>query len=66
MNPAPRPRVERACYTIDELRELFGLGRSAVYKLLASKTIPHIRAGRKFVIPKAAVQRMLESVGGGV
>lgn len=53
---------ERACYTIAELRQLLGIGRTAVYQLLREKTIPNIRVGRKFIVPKAAVAKMLESV----
>jgi excisionase family DNA binding protein len=53
---------ERACYSIAELQQLLGVGRTAVYKALTDGTIPNIRIGRKFVVPRAAVARMLESV----
>ena len=40
------------------------IGRQAAYEGLRNGTIPSIRIGKRFVIPKAAIQRWLESAGG--
>lgn len=58
-----RGSCERACYTIDELAQLLGVGKASVYKLLKTGKIPSLKAGKKFVVPRAAVHRVLESLG---
>jgi len=55
--------TERACYTIQEIMELLGIGKSGVYKMLQSGKIPSLKAGKKFVIPRSALHRALEAVG---
>ncbi len=34
---------ERLCYTVDELMEILGVGRKAVYSLIHRKVFPAIR-----------------------
>ncbi len=34
---------ERLCYTVDELMEILGVGRKAVYSLIHRKAFPAIR-----------------------
>jgi excisionase family DNA binding protein len=39
------------------------LGRAAFYAALRRKEIPSLRLGRKFLLPRAAIERFLESCG---
>lgn len=44
-----------AVITVTELQEILNSGRNTVYKLLANGTIPAIRVGKRWKIPKEAV-----------
>lgn len=46
-------------YTVEEVRKVLRLSRNAVYEAIARGKIPHIRIGRKILIPAAALDRML-------
>lgn len=49
--------------SVDELAKHLNIGRTAAYAGLRNGRIPSIRVGRKFVIPRAAIQRWLENCG---
>lgn len=51
-----------ATYTIKQAAEQLGVGERSVYDALAEKRIPHIRFGRRYVIPRAAFDRWLAEV----
>ena len=46
-------------YSITEMAETLGIGRSKAYDLVRSGTIPSLRLGRRIVIPKLALSRFL-------
>ena len=46
-------------YSVTETAELLGIGRSKAYELVRSGTIPSLRLGRRIVIPKLALSRLL-------
>ncbi len=50
-------------YQPAELAKMLSVSRQTVYKGLRDGTIPSIRLGRRFVIPKAAIEKWLESGG---
>ena len=39
------------------------MGRAAFYAALRRKEIPSLRLGRKFLIPRAAIEKFLENCG---
>lgn len=43
MKPGAHPNQERRCYTVDELTQILGVGRKAVYSLIRKKAFPAIR-----------------------
>lgn len=51
-------------YTITEAAELLGVGKSAAYEAARRGEIPIIRIGRRMVVPKAALERMLNEPSG--
>lgn len=44
-----------AVLTVPELQEILNIGRNTIYSLLNSGTIPAVRIGKKWRIPKDAV-----------
>jgi excisionase family DNA binding protein len=52
-----------ATYSPDDLARILGISRNGVYAGLRNGKIPHIRIGRRFVIPKAAVDSWFLSIG---
>ena len=56
---------DRATYSPDALARLLGISRTTVYDQLRRGTIPHVRMGRRFIIPKAAVETWFASMGQG-
>ena len=50
----------RKTYTITEAAALLGVGKSAAYEAARRGEIPVIRIGRRLVVPKAALQRLLQ------
>ncbi len=47
-------------YTVDEAAEMLGLGRQQAYQAVRENVIPHIRIGRRIIIPKVAFDRWLD------
>jgi excisionase family DNA binding protein len=54
---------ERLILTAREASQLLGLSRSSVYQGMLTGEIPHVRIGKRKLIPRAALERMLD--GGG-
>jgi excisionase family DNA binding protein len=46
-------------YRIDEAAELLGVGRNQAYEAAKRGQIPAIRIGKRILVPKAALDRML-------
>jgi excisionase family DNA binding protein len=58
----PRPETpERLTYTVEEAGRLLGICRNSAYQLAAAGEIPTIRLGRRLVVPKTALDRLLEA-----
>ena len=58
MGTEPRDKL---IYTVEETRALLGLSRTLVYEAIRRGEIPSIRVGRRILIPRAALERLLES-----
>lgn len=57
--------LEPATYSnVDELARELGLGRLTVYTALRNGTIPSIRVGKRYVLPRAAIAEWLKSAAG--
>jgi excisionase family DNA binding protein len=55
--------TDRATLDVDEAAKLLGLSRNATYAAVAAKQIPSLRIGRRIVIPRVALERLLEQPG---
>ncbi|MSQ17954.1 MAG: DNA-binding protein [Dehalococcoidia bacterium] len=45
--------------TVEEARQILRLGRSGIYDAIKRGEAPILRFGRRIVIPRAALERML-------
>ena len=50
---------KRLALTVDEVAEILGLSRSTAYLFATRGDFPTIRIGRRLLIPKAALEKML-------
>jgi excisionase family DNA binding protein len=55
--------VERRTYSVEEAGRILGIGRNSAYEAVREGTIPALRIGKRIVIPKAALDRMLAGEG---
>ena len=51
-------------YTVAETQRILNLGRSSLYEAIARGGIPTIRIGKRLLIPRKALERMLERANG--
>jgi excisionase family DNA binding protein len=54
---------ERLTLTVPEVAAQLGLSRNGAYEAVATGQIPAIRIGRRVLVPRAALERMLEAAG---
>lgn len=52
--------ITKQVYSVGEVCEILDLGRPLVYRLLAEGSLPGRKMGRKWVIPKVQIERMLK------
>ena len=54
-----RNEKSRLTLTVDEAAVLLGIGRSLAYEAVARGEIPSIRVGRRYLVPVAALDKLL-------
>ena len=52
--------TERLTYTVEEAARLFGISRGLAYEMARCGELPVLRFGKRMVVPKRAVDHMLE------
>ncbi|MFH1141151.1 MAG: helix-turn-helix domain-containing protein [Chloroflexota bacterium] len=50
-------------FSVEEAGLALGVGRQLAYELVRQGKIPSLRLGRRLVVPKAALDRMLAEAG---
>lgn len=53
---------ERLTRTVDEAAALLGISRNTAYDMAAAGRLPTIRMGRRLLVPKAALEKLLQAV----
>ena len=53
--------TDRLTHTVDEAGRLLGLSRNSAYALAKTGELPTIRLGKRLLVPKAALARLLAS-----
>ncbi len=59
--PFKAPTEDRLVYTVGEAAALLGISRSFAYEAAAKGDIPTIHIGRRILVPKAALEKLLTS-----
>ena len=57
----PASTLEPLTYSVPEAGRLMGISRNTAYEAARNGTLPTIRFGSRYVVPRAALQRLLES-----
>jgi excisionase family DNA binding protein len=57
--------TERVTLTVDEARRMLGLSRGSAYEAVRTGSIPSVRIGKRILIPRAALTRLLDKAGEG-
>jgi excisionase family DNA binding protein len=55
---------ERETYSVEEAGAVVGIGRSAAYQAVKSGELPSVKIGKRLLVPKRALERLLEGDGG--
>ena len=55
---------EAVTYTVEETAILLKIGRNSAYEGVRTGEIPSLRIGRRYLVPHAALFRMLENTAG--
>ena len=58
----PRHAVidKRLCVTVPEAAAMLGISRNFAYQLVRERKLPSIRFGKRILIPRVALEKMLE------
>ncbi|NLD46148.1 MAG: helix-turn-helix domain-containing protein [Clostridiaceae bacterium] len=56
--------MEKLVYTVNETAQILNIGMNKAYELIQQKQIPNVRVGRKFLIPKEALEKWLANSSG--
>lgn len=51
---------QRLTLTVEEAAELLGISRAFAYSLVARNELPSLKLGRRVVIPRRALDRLLD------
>lgn len=58
----PRPNRGRLVYTVQEVADMLGLGLGGTYTLIREGTIPALKIGGRWVVPKNRFHTWLDGV----
>lgn len=53
-------QFDKRTYTVDEIQDILGIGRSSAYNLVKQKVFPSVRIGRAIRIPVKPFQDWLK------
>jgi excisionase family DNA binding protein len=51
---------KRLCITVSEAAAMLGISRNFAYELRRQKKLPYVQFGKRYLIPKVALEKMLE------
>lgn len=53
---------EKLTFTVDETAKMLGIGRNSAYEAIARGEIPIIKFGKRLLVPKTALEKLLDGV----
>jgi len=51
---------KKLTFTVDETAKMLGIGRNSAYEAIARGEIPIIKVGKRLLVPKAALEKLLD------
>lgn len=63
-NALPKAAHRRRVWSVDEAAVILGISRAHAYELVARNDLPHVRLGRRILIPVDAVDELLDVASG--
>ena len=54
---------ESKTFTVEEAAKVLGIGRQKAYELAREGKLPVLRLGKRILVPRIALDRMLERAG---
>jgi len=54
---------ERLTYNVNKAAKLLGLSRNAAYRACVNGEIPHLKIGKRILIPRVQLERLLAGEG---
>jgi excisionase family DNA binding protein len=58
-------QLERRTFTIEESAQVLGISRTSAYAAARRGELPTVRIGRRYIVPRAALERLLSQGRGG-
>jgi excisionase family DNA binding protein len=55
----------RLVFTVTEAAAVLGISRAHAYELVARRELPALRLGRRIVVPRRGLERLLDGEGDG-
>lgn len=55
---------ERLVLTVPEAAGVLGISRAHAYELVARRELPSVRLGRRILVPRRALERLIEGDAG--
>ena len=55
--------MESATLSVEETAKVVGIGRNSAYEGVRTGEIPSIRIGKRILVPRIALERILENAG---
>jgi excisionase family DNA binding protein len=52
--------MDKLVYNAHEVSKVLNIGMNKVYELISQGKIPHVKVGRKYIIPKEALENWLK------
>jgi excisionase family DNA binding protein len=54
--------TERLTLTVSEAAQLLGVSRNSLYEAVRRNEVPHLRIGRRIVIPRRQLENLLDGL----
>lgn len=51
---------EKLTLTVTEMAQLLGLSRNSAYQGILTGEIPHVKVGKRILVPRLALEKMLQ------
>ena len=51
-------KPDKRCYSINEVKDMYSLGRTSLYKLMDNGSLKYIKVGRRRLIPTGALDEL--------